>query len=215
MTYNKFIMLLLAAVFSLNGFSQNKKPAEKAKTVVEKTKPTDKPISDKNKTELEKDKASLERTKQTLDKITADKNKPAIEKPLTAAQRLDSLKNALVKTDAEETDTLANAIPLKFKPFKKSAHASYYHDKFTGKRTASGQKFDNKKYTAAHRKLPFGTKLKITNEKTGKSVVVEVTDRGPFSRGREIDLTKKAFMEIADNKNSGSLTVTIEEEVKK
>lgn len=99
----------------------------------------------------------------------------------------------------------------KFVVFKKNAHASYYHDKFNGKRTASGKRFDNKKLTAAHRKLPFGTKLRITNEANGKSVIVEVIDRGPFARGREIDLSKKAFMDIASNKSSGAVIVKIEE----
>ena len=64
--------------------------------------------------------------------------------------------------------------------YKQSAHASYYADKFNGRGTTSGGKFNNNKYTAAHKKVPFGTKLRITNEKNGKSVIVEVTDRGPF-----------------------------------
>lgn len=98
----------------------------------------------------------------------------------------------------------------KYKFYKKNAHASYYADKFTGKRTTSGRKFDNNKYTAAHKKFPFGTKVKITNEANGKSVVVEVIDRGPFVRSREIDLTKRAFVEIAQNKGSGQMKVTIE-----
>ncbi len=109
------------------------------------------------------------------------------------------------------SDSLAAVQPLKLKLFKKNAHASYYHQKFHGKRTSSGVKFDNTKYTAAHRKFPFGTKLKITNEVNHKSVIVEITDRGPFTKGREIDLTKKAFMDIVDNKNSGKVMVTIEE----
>jgi rare lipoprotein A len=58
--------------------------------------------------------------------------------------------------------------------------------------------------------LPFGTKLKVTNEENGKWVIVEVIDRGPFSRGREIDLSRRAFMEIASNKNSGSINVKLE-----
>lgn len=95
--------------------------------------------------------------------------------------------------------------------FKKNAHASYYADKLNNRRTASGKRFDNSKYTAAHRKFPFGTKLKVTNEANGKSVVVEVNDRGPFTRGRDIDLTKRAFMEIAGSRYGGSLKVTIEE----
>lgn len=99
----------------------------------------------------------------------------------------------------------------KFVLFKKDAHASYYHDKFNGKKTASGKRFDNSKLSAAHRKFPFGTKLRITNEANGKFVIVEVIDRGPFARGREIDLSKKAFMDITSNKRSGAVIVKIEE----
>ena len=93
---------------------------------------------------------------------------------------------------------------------KKDAHASYYADKFHGRRTASGVLFDMNKYTAAHKKFPFGTKLRITNQANGQSVIVEVTDRGPFVKSRDIDLSKKAFMEIAKNKGIGVMTVTIE-----
>jgi rare lipoprotein A len=95
--------------------------------------------------------------------------------------------------------------------FKKDCHASYYADKFNGARTASGTKFNQKKLTAAHKKFAFGTKLKVTNEANGKSVLVTVTDRGPFVKGREIDLSKRAFMQIASNKGSGAVIVTIEE----
>ena len=112
------------------------------------------------------------------------------------------------KNKAVAVDTLKPK--LKLKAFKTKAHASYYHNKFNGKRTSSGIRFSNDKYTAAHRKLPFGTKLKVTNEENGKWVIVEVIDRGPFSRGREIDLSRRAFMEIASNKNSGTLTVKLE-----
>ena len=94
--------------------------------------------------------------------------------------------------------------------YKKNAHASYYHDKFNGRKTASGKRFNNNKLTAAHKKFPFGTILKITNEINKKFTIVEVTDRGPFVKGREIDLSKRAFMEIASNKKSGLVYVTIE-----
>lgn len=96
------------------------------------------------------------------------------------------------------------------KVLKGKAEASYYHDKFNGKKTASGEKFSNSKLTAAHRTLPFGTKVKVTNLVNDKSVIVEVNDRGPFKKSREIDLSKKAFMEITDNKNHGTLHVRIE-----
>lgn len=116
-----------------------------------------------------------------------------------------------IKKNAKIADSSNLFSNVKLKLFKKNAHASYYADKFTGRRTASGRKFDNSKYTAAHRKLPFGTKLKVTNEANGKSVIVEVTDRGPFTKGRDIDLTRKAFMQIASSRYGGSLKVTIEE----
>jgi rare lipoprotein A len=98
----------------------------------------------------------------------------------------------------------------KFILYKKGAHASYYADKFHGRKTASGALFDMNKYTAAHKKLPFGTKLRVTNEANGESVIVEITDRGPFVKSRELDLSKKAFMEIARNKGVGVMNVTIE-----
>ena len=116
---------------------------------------------------------------------------------LTFAQKNLGSKNSKAKVE-------------KYTLYKTNAHASYYNDKFNGKRTASGRKLNNNKLTAAHKKFPFGTKLRITNERNHKSVIVEVTDRGPFSKKREIDLTKRAFMKIALNKGSGSLNVTIE-----
>ena len=94
--------------------------------------------------------------------------------------------------------------------YNKKAVACYYADKFNGKKTASGEVFSNSKYTAAHRKLPFGTKVRVTNKANNKSTVVTINDRGPFSAGKDIDLTKKAFLEIADNKNHGELNVILE-----
>ena len=128
--------------------------------------------------------------------------------------KTDSLKNKPSAETIKNIDSIKTPIDLKFKFYKKDAHASYYAQKFDGKRTASGARFDNKKYTAAHKKLPFGTKVKITNEANGKSVIVEITDRGPFSKVREIDLTKKAFMELVDNKNTGAVIVKLEVEDK-
>jgi len=96
------------------------------------------------------------------------------------------------------------------KLYKKDVMATYYADKFNGQKTSSGEKFHNSKYTAAHMKLPFGTMVRVTNEKTGKFVDVKVNDRGPFSKKLEIDLTKKAFMEIAPTKGCGSFKCKIE-----
>jgi rare lipoprotein A len=74
--------------------------------------------------------------------------------------------------------------------------ASYYSDKFHGKITASGEIFDQNKLTAAHRELPFGTKLKVKNMKNGKYVVVIINDRGPFVDGRILDLSYQAALQL-------------------
>ena len=133
-----------------------------------------------------------------------------VKTKVTALSKKDSLKFKEIQEIAEIADSVK--ADLKFKFYKKNAHASYYAQKFHGRRTASGARFDNTKYTAAHKKLPFGTKVRVTNEANGKSVVVEITDRGPFSKIRDIDLTKKAFMELVDNKNTGAVIVKLEVE---
>ena len=126
-----------------------------------------------------------------------------------AAVQKDSIKKSKMALGRQEiiSDTLIET--GKFKIYKTNAHASYYADKFNGRRTTSGRKFDNNKYTAAHKKLPFGTKVKVTNEANGKSVIVEITDRGPFVKSREIDLSKRAFNDIASRRDDGSMQVTI------
>jgi len=70
--------------------------------------------------------------------------------------------------------------------------ASYYADKFEGKQTASGEKYKHKKLTAAHKTLPFGTIVKVTNLENQESVEVRINDRGPFVTGRVIDLSRSA-----------------------
>ncbi|MFC2132014.1 septal ring lytic transglycosylase RlpA family protein [Bacteroidota bacterium] len=86
--------------------------------------------------------------------------------------------------------------------------ASYYADKFHGNKTANGEIFDQEDYTAAHKTLPFGTKVLVTNLENNKSVVVRVNDRGPFVRGRVIDLSRTAAEEI-DMIKSGVVEVEI------
>lgn len=77
-----------------------------------------------------------------------------------------------------------------------SGRVSWYGKKFHGRKTASGEKFNMFKYTAAHRKLPFGTKVLIENPKNGKSVIVKVNDRGPYAKGRVLDLSRAAAKKI-------------------
>lgn len=198
---NKIIILFLIFAFSVFGNAMPSKPKQK----------------DKNKDKTAK--AAENKTSETKSKDT--KLVEAKSKDAKAAETKDPEKaGAAIKADTSkiklnaplsQTDSLelylANS---KLKFLKKNAHASYYHARFEGRRTASGKRFSNKGYTAAHKKLPFGTKVKVTNETNGKYVIVEITDRGPFSKAREIDLSRKAFMDIASNKNSGMTIVTIE-----
>ena len=92
----------------------------------------------------------------------------------------------------------------------REAIASYYAKKFEGRKTASGAIFNNKLFTAAHKTLPFGTKVRVTNLKNNQSVIVVINDRGPFTKGRSIDLSHTAFLSITHNKNEGILNVKIE-----
>lgn len=118
-------------------------------------------------------------------------------------------KDSLSK-DSTVVDSIQTLGNFTFKLYKKNAHASYYADKFNGRKTASGQLFHNDKYTAAHKTLPFGTKVRVTNEANGESTMVTINDRGPFTKGRDIDLSKRAFRDIARHHGYGSMKVTIE-----
>src|SRR3954464_4206673 len=77
------------------------------------------------------------------------------------------------------------------KPLGKGV-ASWSGPGFHGKKTANGERFNTHDLTAAHKTLPFGTQVRVTNEQTGKSVVVRINDRGPYAHGRVIDLSKAA-----------------------
>ncbi len=74
--------------------------------------------------------------------------------------------------------------------------ASYYADTFEGRQTANGEIYTHRKRTAAHRTLPFGTRVRVTRLDTGAEVVVRINDRGPFKRGRIIDLSRSAAQAI-------------------
>jgi rare lipoprotein A len=82
--------------------------------------------------------------------------------------------------------------------YKKMGIASYYGKKFQSRKTASGEIFNNNLMTAAHRTLPFGTNVLVTNVNNGKSVKVKINDRGPFIKKRIIDLSRAAFAKIED-----------------
>lgn len=87
--------------------------------------------------------------------------------------------------------------------------ASFYGAKFNGRRTANGEKFNNSRLTAAHKTLPFGSKVQVTNMRNGRSVVVRINDRGPYVRGRIIDLSRAAAKQIGLG-SSGTARVKLE-----
>jgi rare lipoprotein A len=87
------------------------------------------------------------------------------------------------------------AIAVEHKAHQFSGVAAYY-DRGYSRRTASGARYDPHRLTAAHRTLPFGTRVRVTDRKTGRSVEVVITDRGPFNKGRVIDLSLAAAQEL-------------------
>ena len=93
--------------------------------------------------------------------------------------------------------------------YKSGVTASYYADKFHGRKTSSGEIFNMYDYTAAHKTLPFGTLLRVTNLANGNYVTVKVNDRGPFVKGRELDVSKAAAVKLGMIK-TGTAKVKIE-----
>lgn len=86
--------------------------------------------------------------------------------------------------------------------------ASYYHDRFHGRKTANGERYDKMAYTAAHRYLPLGTWVRVTTE-DGKSLALRINDRGPYIKGRIIDVSRRAARELGMI-NRGVVPVKVE-----
>ena len=97
----------------------------------------------------------------------------------------------------------------KWAGYKQQGKASYYADKFQNRKTASGELYKHSLKTAAHNKLPMGTRVKVTNLANKKSITVKINDRGPYVKGRIIDLSKSAFQAIGSTK-SGLMNVKME-----
>ena len=93
--------------------------------------------------------------------------------------------------------------------YSETGKASFYADKHQSRKTASGEIYKHSLNTAAHKTLPLGTKVKVTNVENRKSVVFKINDRGPFVKGRIIDLSKSAFSTIGST-SSGLMNVHIE-----
>lgn len=108
-------------------------------------------------------------------------------------------------TAREEVRYAPGAVP----DYSRVGVASWYGPGFHGRKTASGARFNQNALTAAHRKLPFGTKVRVTNLKNDRSVVVVINDRGPFAGGRIIDLSKAAAKRLGIIKQ-GTAKVRVE-----
>ena len=104
-----------------------------------------------------------------------------------------------------EVKTLTSTKEVALKNHQESGKATYYK---SDRKTASGKVYDKNKLTAAHKTLPFGTVVRVTNKKNGKTVDVEITDRGPFRPGRIIDLSVAAAKEL-DMMKAGVVPVII------
>lgn len=94
-------------------------------------------------------------------------------------------------------------------PDSQTGVASYYSSSLHGRPTASGRTYRKNELTAAHRTLPFGTRVRVTNLENGRTVVVTITDRGPHRKGRIIDLSKRAAREL-DIVRSGTARVRLD-----
>lgn len=119
---------------------------------------------------------------------------PPVDEPQTDTPPLESSAAPIILRSPETQEasppaTLPTPVPS---TIIETGLASWYGAKHHGKRTASGEIFDQKKFTAAHRTLPWGSIVKVTNLDNGKSVEVRINDRGPFTKGRIIDLSRAA-----------------------
>ncbi|GGF03274.1 rare lipoprotein A [Chishuiella changwenlii] len=131
----------------------------------------------------------------------------SIEKPLPALLTKKLILNSDLLNKVANEITAKDIVEKASK--KISGIVSWYADKFHGKKTSSGELYDKEGLTAAHKTLPFGTKVKVTNTRNGKSVIVKVNDRGPHTKSRLMDLSRAAFSSIGST-SSGTLNVEME-----
>ena len=134
-----------------------------------------------------------------------------LPKQSTAPQSVEAAKPAEKLTDfssprsSDSVNTTAGTEPNASEAVGKAESASerglasWYGPRFQGKRTASGERFDTSAMTAAHKTWPFGTKVRVKSVSTGKEVVVRINDRGPFIKGRIIDLSNAAAKALGFN----------------
>ena len=143
------------------------------------------------------DKHSAAETKKIAEKI-----KRKVEVSEKAEGREDLVKDKVTVKKNDNGQSIVEQV----------GEASFYGPGFHGKKTAAGEKFDQNGHTAAHPTLPLGTKATVTNLENGNSVDVKINDRGPYVKGRDIDLSKAAAKELGMTKG-GVAPVKIEAEI--
>lgn len=156
---------------------------------------------------VKKDVISKSTQKKSVSKLTNKKARPkAISKPVKVAKQ--SNQKTVKQTAKTKKKTLKGTNKQVANKVFQTGIASYYANYFNGRRTANGETFNNAKMTAAHRTLPFGTLIEVTNLRNGRSVVVRVNDRGPYAHSRVLDLSAAAAKKIGMH-HSGTARVKI------
>lgn len=127
--------------------------------------------------------------------------------PATAAVNVDSLYTALAADETIQDSTSS----VELQPQRiLNGHASWYGPGFHGRKTANGERFDQNEMTAAHKSLPFGTLVRVIDEKSGNSLLVRINDRGPYIRGRLLDLSEAAARRLGiKGRGTGSVRLEI------
>ncbi len=128
--------------------------------------------------------------------VNSSENKPVEQTEVTISA--ETVENTETEVPVKTIENAARTAKKEVKPANEilNGKASYYADKYHGRTTANGETFDKRAMTAAHKSLPFNTNVKVTNLDNGKSVVVRINDRGPYIKGRIIDLSEKAAEDI-------------------
>jgi rare lipoprotein A (peptidoglycan hydrolase) len=127
-----------------------------------------------------------------------------VEKKAERSEKKEGKRDLVKDSVRTKTDPEGEAV------VEQVGEASFYGKGFHGKETANGGRFDQRDLTAAHPALPLGTEAKVTNLETGESVQVRINDRGPYAKGRDIDLSKAAAAEVGLTNKKGEAPVKIE-----
>ena len=136
--------------------------------------------------------ASLNAAAQTADATEVPlKEQPKIQGIAAEEIKIEEIKPQEVKADETKSPERENKSIVSLTSLT-AGYASFYAAKFNGRRTANGERFSSKLLTAAHLTLPFGTMLKVLNPTNNQSVIVRINDRGPYFRGRLLDLSRAA-----------------------